>query len=112
MYLLNLISASYYKNLLLVYAKSMHLIPEYFMQDMILILSRCQARRSSPKSLKVFFRFHFKGFYNGLKIKEIHVYPHQSDELVKGQDYLLWVTLKSVKDSVLEVSLLKFKKIE
>jgi len=82
------------------------------MQDMILILSRCQAKRSSPKSLKVFFRFHFKGFYNGSKIKEIHVYPHQSADFDKGEDYLLWVTLRSVKESVLEVSLLKYKKIE
>lgn len=82
------------------------------MQEMILILSRCQAKRSSPKTLKTFFRFHFKGFYNGLKIKEIHVYPHQSIDLDKGQDYLLWVTFKSVKESILEVSLLKYKKIE
>jgi hypothetical protein len=82
------------------------------MQEMILILSRCQTKRSGPKTLKTFFRFHFKGFYNGLKIKEIHVYPHQSANLEKGQDYLLWVTLKSVKESILEVSLLKYKKIE
>lgn len=82
------------------------------MQEMILILSRCQAKRSSPKTLKTFFRFHFKGFYNGLRIKEIHVYPHQFEKLDKGQDYLLWVTLKAVKESVLEVSLLKYKKIE
>lgn len=82
------------------------------MQDMILILSRCQAKRSSPKTLKTFFRFHFKGFYNGSKIKEIHVYPHQTTELDKGEDYLLWVTLRSVKESILEVSLLKYKKIE
>ena len=82
------------------------------MQETILILSRCQAKRSSPKTLKTFFRFHFKGFYKGLKIKEIHVYPHQATYLDKGQDYLLWVTLKSVQESTLEVSLLKFKKIE
>jgi hypothetical protein len=112
MFLLNLISASYYKNLLLLYAKSMHLIPEYFMPDMILILSRCQAKKSGPKTLKVFFRFHFKGFYNGSKIKEIHVYPHQNEDLAKGQEYLLWVSLRSVRESVLEVSLLKYKKIE
>ena len=82
------------------------------MQETILILSRCQAKRSSPKTYKTFFRFHFKGFYKGFKIKEIHVYPSQPANLDKGQDYLLWVDLKSVKDSTLEVSLLKFKKIE
>ena len=79
------------------------------MQEMILIYSRCQSRKSIPNT---FFKFHFKGFYNGLKIKEIHVYPHQSADLEKGEDYLLWVTLKSVKESVLEVSLVKYKRIE
>jgi len=82
------------------------------MQELILILSRCQAQRFSPKSKKIFFRFHFKGFYGGVKIKEIHVYPKGPSGLEKGEDYLLWVALKNVKDSVLEVSLLKFKKIE
>ena len=82
------------------------------MQETILILSRCQAKRSSPKTFKTFFRFHFKGFYRGLKIKEIHVYPNEPADLDKGEDYLLWVSLKSVKESTLEVSLLKFKKIE
>ena len=79
---------------------------------MILILSRCQARRLSPTTSEIFFRFHFKGFYKGLKIKEIHVYPPQPTDLDKGEDYLLWVTLKLVKESILEVYLLKFKKIE
>lgn len=79
------------------------------MQEMILIYSRCQSRKFIPNT---FFKFHFKGFYNGLKIKEIHVYPHQSADLEKGEDYLLWVTLKSVKESVLEVSLVKYKRIE
>ena len=82
------------------------------MQEMILILSRCQAQRYSPKTQKTFFRFHFKGFYNGLQIKEIHVYPHQTVDLKKGDDYLLWVKLRGVKESVLEVFLLKYKKIE
>lgn len=82
------------------------------MQEMILILSRCQARRYSPRTHKIFFRFHFKGFYTGLKIKEIHVYPTDEVQIGKGEDYLLWVKFKNVQDSVLEVSLVKFKKIE
>ena len=82
------------------------------MQEMILILSRCQAKGFGPKTQKIFFKFHFKGFYSGLKIKEIHVYPSCSTNLINGDDYLLWVNYKSVKNSVLEVSLLKYKKIE
>lgn len=82
------------------------------MPEMILILSRCQSRRSSPLTQKTYYRFHFKGFYSGLKIREIHVYPHQNVELQSGEDYLLWVTLRCVKESVLNVRLIKHKKIE
>lgn len=82
------------------------------MQEMILILSRCQTKRTSPRTQKTFFRFHFKGFYNGLKVKEIHVYTHQFTAMEKGSDYLLWVKLKTIKSLVLEVELLKHKKIE
>lgn len=82
------------------------------MQEMILILSRCQAHRFSPKTQRNFFRFHFKGFYTGLKIKEIHVYPTTEVTMAKGEDYLLWVKLKNVKKEILEVSLIKYKKIE
>lgn len=78
----------------------------------ILILSRCQAKRTSAKNKKTFFRFHFKGFYNGVKIKEIHVYPQVQDVLMKGDDYLLWVKLNAIEESVLKVFLLKYKKIE
>lgn len=82
------------------------------MQEMILILSRCENQRVSAKSKKTFYRFHFKGFYHGLKIKEIHVYPQQNTTMQKGEDYLLWVSFKTVRASVLEVTLLKYKKIE
>lgn len=81
------------------------------MRDTILILSRCQAFRASPRSKKAYFRFHFKGFYSGLKIKEIHVYTHQTAELIKGEDYLLWVSFVSVREFVLEVSLIKYKRV-
>lgn len=79
---------------------------------MILILSRCQAQRNSPKTQKTFFKFHFKGFYTGLKIKEIHVYPYEETVMEKGEDYLLWVRFRNVNESILEVSLFKYKKIE
>jgi hypothetical protein len=82
------------------------------MQEMLLILSRCQASRKSPSSLKTYYKFHFKGFYIGLKIKEIHVFPHNKETFEKGRDYLLWVRHIAVKDLTLEVELLKHKEIK
>jgi hypothetical protein len=82
------------------------------MQEMLLILSRCLTIRKSPRSLKTFYRFHFKGFYTGVKIKEIHVFPYQKENLIKGRDYLLWVRHITVKGPILEVELLKHKEIK
>jgi hypothetical protein len=66
----------------------------------------------SPRSLKTFYRFHFKGFYTGLKIKEIHVFPTHKENFEKGRDYLLWVRHITVKGPILEVELLKYKEIK
>lgn len=82
------------------------------MQEMILILSRCQTKRLSPKTKKSYYRFHFKGFYNGMKIKQIHLFTNENTEIMKGEDYLLWVGFKGISEANLEVSLIKFKKIE
>lgn len=82
------------------------------MQEMILILSRCQTKRLGPKAKKSYYRFHFKGFYNGKKIKQIYVFTNEEVILNKGDDYLLWVGLKAVNEANLEVFLIKFKKIE
>ena len=82
------------------------------MQDLILVISRCVSKRKSVKGEKCFYRFHFKGFYAGEKIKIIHLYPGRDEEkLSKGDDYLLWVRKKRVNHEVLEVDLIKFKKI-
>lgn len=81
------------------------------MQEKILILSRCLTMRKSPRSAKQYYRFHFKGFYRGWKINEIHVIGPSDAHLEKGEDYLLWVEQLGLKDAILEVRLLKYKKI-
>jgi hypothetical protein len=82
------------------------------MQELILILSRCQEKKISPAFNMVFFKFHFKGFYHGVKIKEILVHVSANEILSLGDDYLLWVRYESIKESTLKVKLLKLKKIE
>lgn len=76
------------------------------MSETILILSRCL------NSSKTYFKFHFKGFYTGIKIKEIYVYSAELTKIEKGEDYLLWVTCREIESAVLKVNLLKYKKIE
>lgn len=82
------------------------------MQDLILVISRCVSKRKSVKGKHSFYRFHFKGHYLGEKIKEIHLFPIETEEnLSKGDDYLLWVRKRRVNSEILEVDLICFKKI-
>jgi hypothetical protein len=84
-------------------------------QDFILIISRCLAVRKSPKTKNYYYRFHFKGYYHGEKIREIHLMPNVSEaskqQLTKGEDYLLWVKRQKVEEGVLEAELIAAKKI-
>lgn len=83
------------------------------MQELILVISRCVSKRKSVKGAHCFYRFHFKGYYAGERIKMIHLYPPEMDRenLSKGDDYLLWVKKRRVHEEILEVELISFKKI-
>lgn len=85
------------------------------MQELILIISRCVSKRKNVNGGESFYRFHFKGYYAGEKIKIIHLYSNKTDllgeQLSKGDDYLLWVKRKCVYQEILEVELIKHKKI-
>lgn len=80
------------------------------MQEHILILSRC-LKRVRLKPLGDYYQFHFKGYFNGEKITLIHVQVGDEQILEKGEDYLLWVKYRHHLNNILEVQLLKYKKI-
>jgi hypothetical protein len=84
-------------------------------QNFILIISRCLAVRKSPKTKSYYYCFHFKGYYQGLRIRQVHLLPPPdgptSQQLTKGEDYLLWVEKKKVCDGVLVAELIAAKKI-
>lgn len=85
------------------------------MQELILVISRCISKRKNPKNSKNFYRFHFKGFYRGQKIKVIHLHPpveFADQQLIKGDDYFLWVKRRRVENEILEAELIKYKKIQ
>jgi hypothetical protein len=85
------------------------------MQELILVISRCVSKRKSTKEGTPYYIFHFKGYYFGEKIKEIHLYLAGIDffdeQLSKGDDYFLWAKRKSICQGILEVELIKYKKI-
>ncbi len=85
------------------------------MQELILVISRCVSRRINRNNEKTYYRFHFLGFYCGHKIRSIHLFadPKQLNlgPIAKGEDYLLWVKKKRINQEILEVELIKYKKI-
>jgi hypothetical protein len=91
---------------------------EFFMQELILVISKCISNKKSYEKDMGYYQFHFKGFYRGEKIKIIHLFPsklqkehNKTEQLSKGDDYLLWVQQRRVYGEILEVDLIKFKKI-
>lgn len=82
------------------------------MQELILVISRCVSKRKSVKGERNFYRFHFKGYYAGERIREIRLFLESPEEsLSKGDDYLLWVRKRRIHQEILEVDLISFKKI-
>jgi hypothetical protein len=81
------------------------------MQETILVLSFCQRRCRSSIKNTFYYKFHFKGFYLGSKIKEIHVYSMNETIFLRGEAYLLWVRHIRIENMVLEVNLIKHKEI-
>jgi hypothetical protein len=82
------------------------------MQELILVISRCVSKRKGVKGEKCFYSFHFLGFYKGERIKKIHLFPGEKVErLTKGDDYMLWVMRKRINLEILEVDLIRYKKI-
>jgi len=85
------------------------------MQELILIISRCVSIEKRGGEGQSLYRFHFKGYYRGQKIKMIHLIYFKAEQLsqqfIKGDDYLLWVKRKQIDQEILVVELLKHKKI-
>ena len=80
------------------------------MSDLILVLSECESSLIKYKTKEPYYRFHFKGFYLGEKVKEIFVRVEDSTVLEKGELYLLWVKRNSIQNGKLFATLIRQKK--
>lgn len=75
------------------------------MQDFVLILSRCE------KEVKGVYIFHFKGFYSGIRLEKLEVFPQSTELLELNHNYLLWGKKLDIIENVLRVKLIKYKKL-
>ncbi len=81
------------------------------MTDLILILSECESSLIKNKNKEIYYRFHFNGFYQGIKIKELFIKPNNLEKLEIGELYLLWVKKQQIINGRLVGNLLALKKI-
>lgn len=81
------------------------------MTDLILILSRCLNETKKVRENHLYYRFHFKGYYQGEKVNEILLKPQGNITFTKDEDYFLWVKKISFYSGILKVQLIKSKKI-
>lgn len=81
------------------------------MRDSILILSRCLSKCTSKNSHSNYTKFHFIGYYNGHKIREINLRHNFDNKFESNEDYLLWVKFIKIEEGKLICSPLKVKKL-
>lgn len=81
------------------------------MTEFILLLSKCDAKLKKMKEGEYYYRFHYKGFYNGQKISEVLLKSGNHLEFIPDEDYLLIVRFCSVVKGILRVNHIKSKKI-
>lgn len=76
------------------------------MSNLLLILSKAEQKTKEG------YYFHFKGFYQGAKIKKLLVLNQNNlYSIIVKQEYLIWGNKVELTDGVLKVKIIKFKKI-
>lgn len=58
------------------------------------------------------YYFHFRGIYQGLVVKGLVVDYHFSQILIPGDDYLLYLSFKSIEQGFIQAHLIKVKSLK
>ncbi|MBL6991153.1 MAG: hypothetical protein ISR65_15320 [Bacteriovoracaceae bacterium] len=77
----------------------------------VVALSRCIKTKVTTTKLPNTYTFHFKGMYMGVKIKSIHIISKGPLDIKKGEDYMLYLKVKTVTGGILNVDLINCKKL-
>ena len=75
------------------------------MCELVLIFSRCE------KKVNKDYQFHFKGYYQGHRIKNLLAQTLIYQHIELHQNYLLWSKKLELNNGVLRVKIIKYKKI-
>ncbi len=81
------------------------------MSNLVLILSQCEKKVTCFSTRRTYYRFHFKGYYQGKKLNEVFALEPEDKPFIKDDIYLLWVKENHVSDGRLFVEVIRYKKI-
>ncbi len=81
------------------------------MSNTMIILSKCQRLIKMVKKNQKFYQFHFRGFYQGEKVKEIRIRSGEDSDFEVGSEYLLWAKKLKLENGILHIEKIKMKKV-
>ncbi|OUR93083.1 hypothetical protein A9Q84_21505 [Halobacteriovorax marinus] len=76
----------------------------------VIVISGCQKSRVNRFCCE--YDFHFIGYLCGKKVTKIKITSRSDQKIMKGDEYLLFLEVLSLKRGVLLASLIKFKNLK
>ena len=77
----------------------------------VMIISKC-TRVIKLKTDEIWFEFHFKGVCAGEKLSKIMLKSRKNVQVLKDEEYLIYVGVISIQEGVLRGEILKIKNLE
>ena len=77
----------------------------------VIIISKC-TRVIKLKTDEIWYEFHFKGVCAGVKLNKIMLRTRELIQVLKGEEYLIYVEVISLKGSILKGDIVKIKNLE
>jgi hypothetical protein len=77
----------------------------------VIIVSKC-LRVTNFTFNKKKYVFHFRGVYVGKKIRKVELVGDDSLNILKGEEYVLYVKIVSIDKDIVRGTIIKFRDIE
>ena len=77
----------------------------------VIIVSKCLRVINFTFNKKKYL-FHFRGVYVGKKIRRVELVGDDTLNILKGEEYVLYVKIVSIEDHIVKGTIIKFRDIE
>jgi hypothetical protein len=77
----------------------------------VIIISKC-TRVLKLKTDETWYEFHFKGVCSGVKLNKVLLRSEELVQVLKDEEYLIYVGVISLQEGILKGDILKIKNLE